>query len=57
MKDKKYGFGGKKRNMKRNTSKSYANDSQMPAMRRPGAQNKKKKVKAGGKKNKGRSRN
>ncbi|KAG7170797.1 probable rRNA-processing protein EBP2 homolog [Homarus americanus] len=52
MKDKKYGFGGKKRNIKRNTAKSHANDSNMPAMKRPGASNKKRGQKPKGNRNK-----
>ncbi|XP_071536890.1 probable rRNA-processing protein EBP2 homolog [Panulirus ornatus] len=56
MKDKKYGYGGKKWNLKRNDSESYGDVRQLPAMRKPGAQNKKRKSKSKGKKNKGRSR-
>lgn len=41
MKDKKYGFGGKKRNSKRNTAKGLMDDRALPAMRKPGATSKK----------------
>nr|XP_045602989.1 probable rRNA-processing protein EBP2 [Procambarus clarkii] len=56
MKDKKYGFGGKKRNIKRNTAKSFADDQKMPAMLKPGARNKRKGRPTKGNKNKSRAR-
>lgn len=57
MKDKKYGFGGKKRNLKRNDAKGYAGGSSLPAMKRPGAKMKNKKgQKPKGNRNKSRKR-
>lgn len=41
IKDKKYGFGGKKRNSKRNTAKGLMDDRGLPAMRKPGGGGKK----------------
>lgn len=41
IKDKKYGFGGKKRNSKRNTAKGLMDDRGLPAMRKPGGAGKK----------------
>lgn len=41
IKDKKYGFGGKKRNSKRNTAKGLMDDRALPAMRKPGTANRK----------------
>lgn len=62
IKDKKYGFGGKKRNSKRNTAKGLMDDRALPAMRKPGAASKKgpkgrgKKGGAKGRGNKNKSR-
>ncbi|KAG0725019.1 putative rRNA-processing protein EBP2 [Chionoecetes opilio] len=62
-KDKKYGFGGKKKYTKRNNEKNPKDDSgALPAMRKPGGGNKKgprgkgKQVGQRGNKNKGKSR-
>lgn len=64
IKDKKYGFGGKKRNSKRNNAKNPKDDRALPAMRKPRSGNnmgprgkgKKGGPKGKGNKNKGRSR-